>query len=119
LKSSFERPLAGKFCLSLEANLDCFSSFRLKSFSNFSVKKLSAVMITTESQGENQMDTSIETNNDYSFSEICSDDYLKCALCGQDLQFTHKIDYMTLKVKEEAQCPCCNIKLKVRDYSIQ
>jgi DNA-directed RNA polymerase subunit RPC12/RpoP len=65
------------------------------------------------------IDSSMESDNEFSMSEISSDDYLKCALCGQDLQFTHKIDYMTLKVKEDAQCPCCNIKLKTRDYSIQ
>ena len=65
------------------------------------------------------MDPSIENSNEYTFSEICSDDYLKCALCGQDLKFSHQIDYLVLKVKEEAQCTCCNIKLKVRDYRIQ
>ncbi len=65
------------------------------------------------------MDANQESNNQYSFSEICSDDYLKCALCGQELKFTHQIDYLNLSVKEEAHCACCKVKLKSRDYTIQ
>ena len=60
-----------------------------------------------------------EANNQFTYSEICSDDYLKCALCGQGLKFTHKIDYMNLSVKEEGYCECCKVKLKSRDYIIQ
>ncbi len=60
-----------------------------------------------------------ESEDQYSSSEICSEDYLKCALCGQDLQFTHQTDYLSLSVKEDARCACCNVKLKSRSYILQ
>ncbi len=61
----------------------------------------------------------MDPSNTFSSSEICSDDYLNCALCGQALKFTHQIDYISLSIKEEAHCSCCKIKLKSRDYTMQ
>ena len=60
-----------------------------------------------------------ETHDSFNLNEIAIDDYLKCALCGQALSFSHQFDYMSLKVKEEAQCSCCKVKLKSREYSLQ
>ncbi len=60
-----------------------------------------------------------EENNQFTYSEIGVDDYLKCALCGQELKFSHQIDYLTLSVKEEAHCACCKVRMKTRDYTIQ
>lgn len=60
-----------------------------------------------------------EESNQFTPTEIGADDYLKCALCGQELQFSHKMDYMTLRVKEEAHCVCCKVRMKSRDYIIQ
>ena len=68
------------------------------------------------------MDEQKELNqpqDQFSFSEISSEDYLNCALCGQALIFTHNIDYLKLSVKEEASCSCCKVKLKSREYKIQ
>jgi hypothetical protein len=47
------------------------------------------------------------------------DDQNLCCLCGSKLSFQHKVDYMTMQVREDADCPSCHIRLKTRDHSLQ
>lgn len=51
--------------------------------------------------------------------EIILDDENNCCLCGSTLAFQHKIDYLTLRIKEEANCPSCKIQMKSREHSVQ
>lgn len=50
------------------------------------------------------------------------EDYIEvenhCCLCGTELQFNHKQDDTTLKIKEKAQCPCCKIQLIEKEFLI-
>ncbi len=50
------------------------------------------------------------------------EDYLEiestCCLCGTELVFEHNHDDSTLLLKEKAQCPCCNILLKEKEFII-
>lgn len=47
------------------------------------------------------------------------EDQNTCCLCGTKLVFQHKIDYMTLKVREDADCPSCRVRMKTRDHGLQ
>ena len=47
------------------------------------------------------------------------EDQNHCCLCGSKLTFHHKIDYMTLKVQEDADCPSCKIRMKTKDHGLQ
>ncbi|HVK61572.1 MAG TPA: hypothetical protein VM432_08485 [Bdellovibrionales bacterium] len=51
--------------------------------------------------------------------EIVLMDENTCCLCGTELKFEHKIDYMILSVKEEASCPACRIKMKSKEFVLQ
>lgn len=42
-----------------------------------------------------------------------------CCLCGAKLSFKHKVDYLTLQVCEEADCPDCKIRMKTREHVLQ
>lgn len=42
-----------------------------------------------------------------------------CCLCGTELIFTHELDDTASQVTEQAQCPCCNILMKEKEFSIQ
>ena len=50
------------------------------------------------------------------------EDYLEventCCLCGTELIFEHDHDDHAIKIKETAQCPCCNIRLKDKEYLV-
>jgi hypothetical protein len=43
----------------------------------------------------------------------------ECVLCGTALAFKHSIDYLTLKVEEEGNCPSCRVSLRKREFSLQ
>lgn len=47
------------------------------------------------------------------------EDHNFCCLCGSKLVFHHKIDYMTFKVQEDADCPSCRIRMKTKDHGLQ
>ena len=51
--------------------------------------------------------------------EIIIDDENNCCLCGSTLNFKHSVDYMTLRIKEDASCPSCMIQMKSKEHSIQ
>lgn len=41
-----------------------------------------------------------------------------CCLCGTELIFKHQQVDGAVKIKEKAQCPCCNIQLKDKEHLI-
>lgn len=47
------------------------------------------------------------------------EDQNHCCLCGTKLVFKHQVDYLTLHVREEADCPTCHVRMKTRDFSLQ
>lgn len=47
------------------------------------------------------------------------EDQSHCCLCGTELLFKHEIDYATLKVTEEADCPSCKVRLKTKEHGLQ
>lgn len=50
------------------------------------------------------------------------EDYLEvenhCCLCGTELMFEHQHDDEAVKIKEKAQCPCCKITLKEKEFLV-
>ena len=51
--------------------------------------------------------------------EVVLDDENNCCLCGSHLEFKHNVDYLTLKIKEDAHCPSCQIQMKSREHVLQ
>lgn len=65
------------------------------------------------------MDTS---KNEISFEQehdLIIETQNTCCLCGTALNFTHKVDYVTLKVQEDASCPSCMIQMRSREHILQ
>ena len=46
-------------------------------------------------------------------------DHLQCVLCGTDLQFQHKSDFILQTVTEDAHCPHCNIRNRQSNHILQ
>lgn len=46
-------------------------------------------------------------------------DQNQCCLCGSKLVFKHKIDYLSLQVREDADCPTCCVRLKTKSHGLQ
>lgn len=55
----------------------------------------------------------------YSAQEAFLEDQTTCCLCGTSLKFAHQVDYLTLRVHEEADCPSCMIQLRSREHTLQ
>ena len=51
--------------------------------------------------------------------EYIIEDENSCCLCGTDLKFQHKVDYMALTIKEDAHCPTCKIQMKTSEHVLQ
>lgn len=51
--------------------------------------------------------------------EVVLDDENNCCLCGSALDFKHAIDYLTLRIKEDAHCPSCQIQMKSKEHTLQ
>jgi DNA-directed RNA polymerase subunit RPC12/RpoP len=47
------------------------------------------------------------------------EDYSYCALCGDELIYTHNTHFVNLQVEEEAHCPSCNIRTKTAQHKLQ
>lgn len=47
------------------------------------------------------------------------DDHLQCVLCGTQLSFNHKTDFITGIVNEEANCGSCGVRNRQSVYSLQ
>ncbi len=73
------------------------------------------------------MDEKLEKNNivaqwnikPNNLSEDFLEEYNSCSLCGSQLQFTHVTHFLYMQVEEEAECPCCNVRLKKQTHSLQ
>jgi hypothetical protein len=46
-------------------------------------------------------------------------DHLQCVLCGTDLEFSHKADFITQTVVEDAHCPGCKVRNRQSSHSLQ
>jgi len=47
------------------------------------------------------------------------EDQNTCCLCGSELVFKHTVDFATLQVREESECPSCLVKMKTKDHTLQ
>jgi predicted nucleic acid-binding Zn ribbon protein len=47
------------------------------------------------------------------------DEHLHCVLCGSELRFQHKTDFIEQIVAEEAHCPICNVRNRQQSYRLQ
>jgi len=46
-------------------------------------------------------------------------DHFQCVLCGTELEFKHKTDFVTQIVCEDAHCPNCKIRNRQSTHSLQ
>jgi hypothetical protein len=46
-------------------------------------------------------------------------DHFQCILCGTDLEFKHKADFVTGIVVEDASCPHCKVRNRQSKHSLQ
>lgn len=46
-------------------------------------------------------------------------DHLTCVLCGTDLEFKHSTDFIKQSVVEDAHCPCCKVRNRQTNHSLQ
>lgn len=46
-------------------------------------------------------------------------DHFTCVLCGTDLVFRHKTDFINQSVSERAHCPSCGIKTRESSHTLQ
>jgi hypothetical protein len=46
-------------------------------------------------------------------------DHLECVLCGSDLEFAHKADFIEQTVVEHAHCPSCNVRTRESQHKLQ
>lgn len=46
-------------------------------------------------------------------------DHLQCVLCGTDLVFKHKTDFIAQSVTENAHCPSCNVRNRQSAHRLQ
>lgn len=51
--------------------------------------------------------------------EMTVDQHNTCCLCGTHLNFEHRVDHLTLLVKEVANCPTCLIRMREHEYKLQ
>lgn len=61
----------------------------------------------------------INSEDSLSQTEINQLQHNNCCLCGGSLKFKHDIDYAAQTIKEQAQCPNCQINLVERSYRLQ
>jgi hypothetical protein len=47
------------------------------------------------------------------------EDMNSCCLCGSKLVFEHRIDFLHLRVREDADCPSCKIRMKTKEHGLQ
>lgn len=49
----------------------------------------------------------------------CVDEHFHCVLCGTELHFHHKTDFITQVVEEVAVCPSCKVKNRESQHTLQ
>lgn len=47
------------------------------------------------------------------------EEHFHCVLCGGELRFRHKTDFIEQVVAEEAHCPTCNVRNREQTYRLQ
>lgn len=47
------------------------------------------------------------------------EDHFHCVLCGTELVFRHKTDFIQQNVTERAHCPSCGVKNRECTYGLQ
>ena len=47
------------------------------------------------------------------------DQHFHCVLCGDQLRFRHKTDFVEQVVTEDAHCPSCNVRNRQSTYRLQ
>lgn len=45
--------------------------------------------------------------------------HLNCVLCGENMEFTHKTDFINGVVTEDAHCPFCKVRNRQSSHSLQ
>ena len=51
--------------------------------------------------------------------EASIQDHLHCVLCGGELNFQHKTDFIEQKVCESAGCKSCGVRTRQTDHKLQ
>lgn len=46
-------------------------------------------------------------------------EHFHCVLCGGELSFRHKTDFVHQTVVEDAHCPTCNVRNRQTGYALQ
>ena len=46
-------------------------------------------------------------------------EHLTCAMCDSTLEIRHEINKNDLKIKEEAHCPSCGIRVRSKQHLLQ
>ena len=57
---------------------------------------------------ENQLDSVLINSQQRRFVH----EHQTCAMCETQLDILHEVDKTELKVKEQAHCPCCGIRVR-------
>ena len=47
------------------------------------------------------------------------EEHLTCVLCGTELEFKHKTDFISLVVTEDAHCPGCRVRPRSSSHTLQ
>lgn len=47
------------------------------------------------------------------------EEHFHCVLCGGELSFRHKTDFVAQSVVEDAHCPTCNVRNRQQNYRLQ
>jgi hypothetical protein len=65
----------------------------------------------------------MNTQKGFATPELSNEELLSnletCALCGEKLRFTHRTDYLTLEVHEEAKCLTCGAYKSPSQFILQ
>lgn len=65
------------------------------------------------------IDVNIQWPTSKAWLEESVGDHLNCVLCGDNLVFQHKTDFIAGTVLENAHCPSCKIRNRQSQYSLQ
>jgi hypothetical protein len=47
------------------------------------------------------------------------EDHFHCVLCGSELEFQHKTDFILQTVTEDAHCPACHVRNRQTAHILQ
>ena len=78
--------------------------------------------ISEPKSADSKVISEIKVNLEYQWPtprERFVEDYTYCALCGDELIYTHNTHFANHVVSEEAHCPSCNIRTKSAEHGLQ